>query len=74
MGWIDTFRLKYPKIIKYTWWSQITRGREKNVGMRLDYVVINKEYADKVIDSCIFNEFYGSDHCPVGIYLNLSSN
>ncbi len=44
-----------------------TGGRAKNVGWRLDYFLVAKEYIRAVKDSRINNEVFGSDHCPVEI-------
>lgn len=66
-GYIDTFRHLYPEVVKYSWWSQRFGAREKNVGWRIDYVLVSKGFEAKVKDAFILNEVMGSDHCPVGI-------
>ena len=66
-GFIDTFRTMYPEVVKYSWWSQRFGAREKNVGWRIDYVLVNKAFAPKVKEAFILNDVMGSDHCPVGI-------
>ena len=67
-GFIDTFRYKYPdKKDAYSWWSYITSARDRNIGWRLDYFVISEELKNKLIDSYIYSDIYGSDHCPIGI-------
>ena len=48
-----------------------TGGRAKNIGWRLDYFVVNKEFLRHVKDSRINNDIIGSDHCPIEIDLNL---
>lgn len=68
-GFIDTFRYFYPDKIKYSWWSYLFHAREKNAGWRLDYFVVSNSLIDQVVDSYIFNEIMGSDHCPIGIDL-----
>ena len=45
--------------------------RERNVGWRIDYFVGSKRLTEKVKDAVIFPEIYGSDHCPVGLMLEL---
>lgn len=70
-GWVDTFRDRHPEPAQYTWWDYKTRARERNVGWRLDYFFINKEKAPLVKDAFILPEVQGSDHCPVGITLDL---
>ena len=67
-GFIDTFRYLYPdKQDVYTWWTYIGDARSRNVGWRLDYFVVSESLKDKVIDSYIYSNYYGSDHCPVGL-------
>lgn len=66
---IDSFRLKYPDTVKYSWWSYRAGARPKNIGWRIDYFLISKEFSKKVKDAFILNEVMGSDHCPVGIEL-----
>lgn len=70
-GFIDTFRFLYPNDIKYSWWSYITKARERNAGWRIDYFVISEDLKEKLIDARIRNDIYGSDHCPVEIDIKL---
>ena len=70
-GFTDTFRSLYPEEVKYSWWSYMYGARAKNVGWRIDYFVVSDRIADKVKDSFILNEIMGSDHCPVGIEIDL---
>ena len=71
-GFTDTFRYFYPdqKDI-YSWWSYRFSAREKNVGWRIDYFVVSDRIFERVKDSFILTEIMGSDHCPVGIELDL---
>ena len=71
-GFVDTFRALYPTEIKYTWWSYLGHAREKNVGWRIDYFLVNKDFLEKVIDAKILNEVEGSDHCPIELELEES--
>lgn len=70
-GFADTFRSLYPDTVKYSWWSYMFKSREKNVGWRIDYFVVSQRILEKVKDSFILNEIMGSDHCPVGIEIDL---
>ena len=70
-GFKDTFRSLYPDEVKYSWWSYMFKSREKNVGWRIDYFVVSDRILEKVRDSFILNEIMGSDHCPVGIEIDL---
>ena len=68
-GWIDTFRQFHTESEQYTWWSYRTRGRERNVGWRLDYFCVNESFMPMVKDSMIHQEIMGSDHCPIELQL-----
>ncbi len=71
-GFTDTFRYLYPdKEDAYTWWSYMFKAREKNVGWRIDYFIVSKSIEKKIKESYIFSEVMGSDHCPVGIDIDL---
>ena len=70
-GFIDTFRYKYPEKIEYSWWSYMFHAREKNVGWRIDYFIVSKRIADKIIDAKIHTDILGSDHCPIEIEIDL---
>ena len=70
-GFKDTFRALYPDKVMYSWWSYMMKAREKNVGWRIDYFVVSEMLMDKVKDSFILTEVMGSDHCPVGIDIEL---
>ena len=66
-GFVDTFRHFHPDVVKYSWWSQRFGARARNVGWRIDYVLVSKGFEQKVKEAFILNEVMGSDHCPVGI-------
>ena len=68
-GFIDTYRKLYPNSVKYSWWSYRTRARERGIGWRIDYFVVSNRIMDRVLDSLIYDDIYGSDHCPVGLIL-----
>ena len=70
-GFKDTFRSLYPDKVKYSWWSYMYGARAKNVGWRIDYFVVSDRIFDKVKDSFILNGIMGSDHCPVGIEIDI---
>lgn len=68
-GFVDAFRSLYPDRVQYTWWTMITRARERNVGWRLDYFLVSKGLMPRVRDSVIYDQVPGSDHCPVSLEL-----
>jgi exodeoxyribonuclease-3 len=66
-GFHDTFRTLHPITIAYSWWSYRSDARARNIGWRIDYVLIDDMH--KVAEAFILPEIMGSDHCPVGIIL-----
>ncbi|MFR0822875.1 MAG: exodeoxyribonuclease III [Clostridia bacterium] len=71
-GFTDSFRYLYPdKENCYSWWSYMFHAREKNVGWRIDYIIVSKSIEKKIKESCIYTQVLGSDHCPVGIEIKL---
>lgn len=71
-GYVDTFRHLHPDLAgQYTWWSVPTRARARNVGWRLDYFFVASEVMERVVDAFILPDVMGSDHCPVGLRLQV---
>jgi exodeoxyribonuclease-3 len=70
-GFVDTFRLFHQGKGFYTWWSHFANARARNVGWRLDYFLVSQTLKSKVKDAFILPEVMGSDHCPVGITLEM---
>lgn len=71
-GFVDTFRYLYPdKTDCYSWWSYMRKSREKNVGWRIDYFIVSEDIKDKIKEASIYSEIMGSDHCPVGLEIEL---
>lgn len=70
-GFIDSFRYLYPdKEGAYSWWSYRMRARERNAGWRIDYFIVSDRIKEQIVDSKIYADVYGSDHCPVGLEMN----
>lgn len=70
-GFVDTFRLFHRGNGFYSWWSHFANARARNVGWRIDYVLVSRSLKSKIKDAFILPEVKGSDHCPVGITLSL---
>jgi exodeoxyribonuclease-3 len=70
-GYVDTFRHFNKEPDQYSWWDFKTRARERNVGWRIDYFFVNKELLPNVKKAFILQDVMGSDHCPVGIEINV---
>jgi exodeoxyribonuclease-3 len=68
---IDTFRHFHPDTITYSWWSFRAGARARNVGWRIDYVLTSKAMVGKIKQAFILPDIIGSDHCPVGIEIDL---
>jgi exodeoxyribonuclease III len=64
-GFIDAFRHFNKEPHHYTWWSQRTNAREKNLGWRLDYLAVSRPMENRLKRTVILNEAKHSDHCPV---------
>ncbi len=70
-GFIDTFRHLHPQEVAYTYWSYRFKARERNTGWRLDYFLVSKTLIDKVKRVPIYSDILGSDHCPIGLDIDL---
>ena len=71
-GFTDTFRYRNPEATGiYSWWSYRFNARKNNAGWRIDYFLVSNRIAEKVIDTPIYTEVLGTDHCPVGLELEL---
>ena len=72
IGLIDTFRYFYPDQEGiYSWWSYMFKAREKNAGWRIDYFLTSASLNEKLVDAKIYTDVFGSDHCPVGVEINV---
>ena len=69
-GYVDTFRQFNQEPNNYSWWDQMTRARDRNVGWRIDYFFTDADFAGNLTDAFILPDVMGSDHCPVGIEIS----
>ncbi len=70
-GFIDSFRYFYPDVTgAYSWWSYLYHARENNAGWRIDYFLVSERLKEKMEDSLIYSQVFGSDHCPVALLLS----
>lgn len=67
----DTWRDANPNQIGYSWWSYRGGAREKNVGWRLDYVLVSERLVSSIHNPGIHTAVFGSDHCPVSVELKV---
>lgn len=71
-GFTDTFRHLHPDVTgAYTWWSYMFKARQNNAGWRIDYFLVSNRIKDRIQATPIHNDILGSDHCPVGLEINL---
>lgn len=70
-GFVDSFRMFHEGNGHYTWWSHFAHARERNVGWRIDYVMVAEALKPIVKKASIHADVLGSDHCPVSVELNL---
>ena len=70
-GFVDTFRHTHPdQPGQYTWWRQFGGARERNIGWRIDYMLISAALLPSLVSAQICSEGSGSDHCPVAIEIS----
>ena len=71
-GFTDTFRSLYPDLAgAYSWWSYRFNARANNAGWRIDYFLVSDRIADRIDKAYICAEIEGSDHCPVGLDIQI---
>ena len=71
-GFTDSFRHLYPdRAGAYSWWSYMFHAREKNAGWRIDYFLVSDRLRDAIRETPIYSQVLGSDHCPVGLELDI---
>lgn len=70
-GFVDSFRYFYPDRENiYTWWSYMSKVRERNIGWRIDYFIVSERFVERLKGAHIHDHVLGSDHCPVVLKLN----
>lgn len=70
-GFIDTYRYFYPEQEgAYSWWSYMSKVRERNIGWRIDYFIASKRLQDRLSHATIHPHILGSDHCPIILELH----
>ena len=70
-GLIDSFRDLHPEAVRYTWWSHWGQARANNVGWRIDYFFVSRSLMSRVKEAEIYEDVFGSDHCPISIALEV---
>jgi len=71
-GFVDTYRFFYPNQKEaYTWWAAFSNCRARNIGWRIDYFLVSEVLTKNLKDAKIRPDIFGSDHCPVELYLDI---
>ena len=70
-GFVDTYRHFHPDRVAYTYWSYRFKARERNSGWRIDYFLVSESLLEKIKNVAILSEYYGSDHCPIQLEIEL---
>ncbi len=70
-GFVDSFRMFTKGNGHYSWWSHFGGARERNVGWRIDYIMVSDALRDVVKQASIHADVFGSDHCPVSVELEV---
>lgn len=70
-GFEDSFRYFNGDKIKYSWWSYRFSARQKNIGWRIDYFIVSKRIAEKIMRADILDTVLGSDHAPVVLEIDI---
>ena len=71
-GFTDTFRRLHPDTTGiYSWWSYRFNARKNNAGWRIDYFLVSDRIADQITAAPIYTDVLGSDHCPVGLEIDI---
>lgn len=70
-GFVDVYRYFNPDKVAYTYWSYRFKARERNTGWRIDYFLVSNSIVDKIKVVDILSEYYGSDHCPICLEVEL---
>ena len=69
-GFADSFRLLHgDEPDQYTWWSHWARARERNIGWRIDYFLVDERLSRQIDRAMIYADRSGSDHCPIGVVI-----
>ena len=72
LGFHDSFRLLNPGLKDaYSYWDPWRKRRERNIGWRIDYIFICADLVPYLQKAYIQPEFLGSDHCPIGIEIDI---
>ena len=72
-GWVDAVRTRHPDKPMYTFWDYKRDRWQRDAGLRIDFLLLNRMAADRMIDADVDRFARGeegaSDHAPVWVTL-----
>jgi exodeoxyribonuclease III len=72
-GWTDAIRARHPQDRIYTYWDYMRNRWPRDVGLRLDHLLLSADLAKRVVASGVDREVRGkanaSDHAPAWVEL-----
>lgn len=71
IGFVDVFRRLKPNEKQYSWWGFAHNLRERDIGWRIDYFLVDNILMSKVKDCYYLKNQLGSDHCPMLIEIDV---
>lgn len=71
VGFVNAFRCLYPTERKYTYFSNFANARQNGKGWNIDHWIVSSEAKDKIIKTDMLVDYYGSDHVPIMIDINI---
>jgi exodeoxyribonuclease-3 len=73
LGLIDSYRIKHEEGGQFSWWDYRAAGFRRNLGLRIDLVLLSKALVERCVDASIDRETRTwerpSDHAPVFVEL-----
>ena len=69
IGFVDALREVNQDTGVFSWWSLLPGVKDKNIGWRLDYLLVPELAKQRVLECFHSPEAEGSDHCPVTLDL-----
>lgn len=70
-GFTDSFRYLKPTEVKYTYFSNFANSRARGIGWRIDYFLVSNSIKDNINEADCLNDYWGSDHCPIILDINI---
>jgi exodeoxyribonuclease-3 len=76
-GWVDAIRSLHPGEQVYTFWDYFQQRWQRNAGLRIDHLLLNKSAAKGLraagVDKWVRGEAHASDHAPAWVEVELKA-